>query len=1367
MSSPGFGPRLGLKKTLLCWFLLLSLVPMTAVSILSYLNARESLKNAAEKSLKTVSKIMADHIRTNFSRMQVDLQQQSEILMNIYLLENLKEAFKESNKPLHAFVKSENWATIVDVQGADLRNYWTTYGYHDIFLIDDTGNILFSLTGENDLGTNLFTGKYAKTRFADACRKSLETGGLTFSDFEFYAPSNNQVAGFFVSVMRNESGKNIGVIAFQVQSSQIESIMVESIGMGKTEEAYLIGPDLKMRSNCHRDEEDTFLVKRIETEPSLRWHREFVINRSKIDHTGGVQSYKGPHGIPVLGVYATLKIADVPFAVIAEIEAAEAFGPATRLKNIVIILLCFTTLIVLLIAAPLVKRIVLPIQKLSGAAKLVAEGNLDQEVQIESKNEIGILARSFNRMVQSLRLTTEENQRQDWFKTGQSKLNDRMRGNQGIADLSANIITFLAKYLNAQTGAIYLNGEHDRLRMTGTYAFTNSKTVASQYEMGEGLVGQAAMEKDRIVLTDPPEDYFLIRSGLGEAIPRNILVFPFLLGEQTKGVLELGTLNEFSDLSLNFLEQVSEAIAVAVDSAQSRTKMESLLHQTQKQAEQLEGQQEELRATNEELEEQTTALRESEAKLQAQQEELQETNESLEKSAAELEEQTTVLESQKSEIEKYNAELEKTQQVVEEKAKELELTSKYKTEFLANMSHELRTPLNSILILSKLLADNKNGNLSEKQAEYARTVLSSGTDLLSLINEVLDLSKVEAGKTEVNVQDVGLQGLVDALERNFRPVARDKSISLDFELAEDLPAHIRTDRQRLEQILKNFFSNAFKFTPQGGVTLRIERPENHEDLSRYGLKHKSPIAFSVSDTGIGVQKDKQKIIFEAFQQADGTTSRKYGGTGLGLSISREFAKLLGGGLRMESEEGKGSTFTLYLPETYAPADAEAIACSDSGIDAAPKTIEQGTLKATKMEDPEVDNIETLTDGLKTDFVFDDRKEIKPDDKSILIIEDDPNFAKILLDLSREKGFKAIVAENGETGLHFVDYYHPSAIILDVGLPGIDGWAVMSRLKENLETRHIPVHFISGSDKNRDAMRMGAIGFLEKPVNMESLSNALKKIENVILSPVKELLVVEDDERQQRAIADIIGTGDVSVTAVASGKACFERLQSKGYDCIILDLGLPDMPGTELLSRIKDDDRLGNIPVIVYTAKELTSEEESLINQYAEKVIIKGVHPPERLLDETSLFLHRIEAELPEEKREILRMIHDKELILKDKKILIVDDDMRNVFALSSILEEKGMEILAGKNGKEGIETLKENPDVNLVLMDIMMPEMDGYEAMGEIRKEKEFKNLPIIALTAKAMKGDRAKCIEAGADDYLAKPVDTDKLLSLLRVWLY
>ncbi len=994
------------------------------------------------------------------------------------------------------------------------------------------------------------------------------------------------------------------------------------------------------------------------------------------------------------------------------------------------------------------------VRNVTDVAEKISAGDL--HIEVTPKSDQDILNISLQRMVTNLQAAREkiemsmaEVEQQNWLKTGQTELNQKMRGEQDVVSLAYNIITYLAGYVEAQVGAIYLvDDEEQLLRLVGSYAYTDRKGNRNEIKLGKTLVGQAALEKHSIVFTDVPDDYIKISSGLGDATPQCILVSPFLYQDEVKGVIELGSVRKFGANQREFLEQIMENIAIAFHSAQSRVKMRELLEETQRQSETLQVQQEELRQTNEELGAQTQALRASEEKLQTQQEELRQTNDSLEK-------QARTLEQQKQELAKNNRELERAQKLVEEKAKDLEISSKYKSEFLANMSHELRTPLNSLLILSKVLSENKDGNLTEKQVEFAQTIYGAGSDLLELINEVLDLSKIEAGKMMLNIEAMNLNRLSKYIEQHFTHMAEAKGLTLNMTLDENVPATIHTDRQRVEQILKNLLSNAMKFTSKGGITVDVKRPAASIDLSRSGLEPRNALAISVSDTGLGIPEEKQRLIFEAFQQADGTTSRKYGGTGLGLSITRELSKLLGGEIHLRSKEGEGSTFTFYLPEILAETPE-----TRQETDVPPLFAEGQTL-------PEIPPIKhTRPGGVET--IRDDRHDAaSPEDRFLLIVEDDSKFAKVLFELAREKGFKGLIAQDGAAGLQLAYQYIPDAMILDVGLPGMNGLTVMEKLKQNPDTRHIPVHFISASDQSLDAMKMGAIGYLTKPVSIDKLHEAFQTIETSISRTIKKLLVVEDDEAARKSMLELLRGDDVTITTAETGEDAQRLLNAEAFDCMVLDLGLKDISGFELLEKIKQEPTITPLPIIVYTGKDLTKDEEMRLNKHAESIIIKGVRSPERLLDEVALFLHRVTAELPETQRKQLRMLHDNDQVLSDKTILMADDDMRNLFALSSALEETGIAIRMAENGKDAIALLEKHGDIDLVLMDIMMPEMDGYETISRIRKHTQFNNLPIIALTAKAMKGDRQKCIEAGANDYLSKPVDLDKLLSLLRVWLY
>jgi HAMP domain-containing protein/CheY-like chemotaxis protein len=1016
------------------------------------------------------------------------------------------------------------------------------------------------------------------------------------------------------------------------------------------------------------------------------------------------------------------------------------------------------------------------LRAISEVSTAVTQGDLTRSIAVEAEGEVAELKDTINQMITNLAETTRINAEQDWLNSNMARFTGMLQGERDLETVSRLIMSELTPLVGAQHGAFFMmespGGEGDDfdLRLIASYGYKQRKNVPMKFKIGEALVGQAALELKPILVTQAPDDYVRITSGLGEGSPVNVIVLPVLFEDQVMAVVELASFQRFTPVQQAFLEQLSESIGVVLNTIQANMRTEELLQQSQQltqelqsQSEELQAQQEELQQTNKELEEQAASLKASEELLQTQQEELQQTNE-------ELEEKAQLLEEQNRRIEIKNREIELARAALEEKAEQLALSSRYKSEFLANMSHELRTPLNSLLILAKLLGENPDQNLNEKQIEFANTIYSAGSDLLDLINDILDLSKVEAGRMDVNVGDVKLSELREFVDRSFRPVAQDKKLDLEIEVhGANVPPMIETDEQRLLQILKNLLSNAFKFTDAGSVKLRIALAEGRQFASETLTRADAVIGFSVEDTGVGIPQDKLRLIFEAFQQADGTTSRRYGGTGLGLSISREIARLLGGEIHVESQVGEGSTFTLYLPANFryvehpAALDAlelqEAVAFtpdtdSDAVVPPALPTIE---------EQPELDPAMLLPSE-----IHDDRDEIQAGDRVVLIVEDDADMARTELEVARERGFKGVVALRGDSGLALAHEFKPDAIILDMNLPVMDGWTVLDHLKHHPETRHIPVHIVSAGDGRQNALKAGAVAFLEKPITKEGLEETFGEILSFLDRGVKRLLVIEDDEAQREAVVELIGSGeDVEVTAVGSSEEALETLELQRFDCMVLDLKLPEMGGFDLLERLKEDERFSSIPVIVYTGKELTRREETKLRKFADTIVVKDASSPERLLDETSLFLHRIERKLPKEKRRMLEQLHSAEEVFKEKKILIVDDDVRNVFALTSILEAHGMDVLYAENGRDGVEVLRENPEVDLVLMDIMMPEMDGYETIRAIREDDQYKQLPIISLTAKAMKGDREKSIASGASDYITKPVDTDQLLSLMRVWLY
>ena len=928
---------------------------------------------------------------------------------------------------------------------------------------------------------------------------------------------------------------------------------------------------------------------------------------------------------------------------------------------------------------------------------------------------------------------------QVWMRAAQVGLAQRLQGDQRLEDLGEKVLAFLAQTLDARVGAIYLAEGSDRFQRFAAYALPPAART-DVLRSGDGLVGQAAKEKRTLNVVDVPDGYLPVSSAVGSSAPRQILVAPAMTDGAVRAVIELGFLHALDAADVELLERLAEAFATAVRSSHDRTRLENLLEETQRQAEELQTQQEELRVNNEELEEQSQALKASQVQLENQQAELEQTNQ-------QLEEQMQLLELQKDR-------LARSQAVLTEQAAELTRSNQYKSEFLANMSHELRTPLNSSLILAKLLADNKDGNLTPEQVRFAETISSAGNDLLVLINDILDLSKIEAGKVELHVEPVAVARSIDDIARALRPIARQKGLAFRTSIAPDAPKQIETDAARLGQILKNLLSNAIKFTDKGEVTLRAE------------LGTDGGVAFAVRDTGIGISSEQHEVIFEAFRQADGSTHRQYGGTGLGLSISRDLARLLGGDIAVESAPGKGSAFTLTLP----------LVCGGLEATDAP-TAAEPPIALPRAAAPVAASVARPVPAPTTPPAHapappaDDRERLTPDSRLILVIEDDPRFAEILCDLAHERSFQCIVAGSASEGLAAALKYRPSAILLDMNLPDHSGLGVLDQLKRTPQTRHIPVHVASVADYAQQALERGAIGYALKPVKREQLVEVMQRLEAKFSQGVKRVLVVEDDPRQRESIALLLGTDGVDIAGVASAAEALAQLRASTYDCMVMDLNLPDLSGFELLEQMAEQEGVSFPPVIVYTGRSMTGDEEQRLRRFSRSIIVKDARSPERLLDEVTLFLHQVESTLPVESQRLLKVARSRDVALEGRRILVVEDDVRNIFALSSVLEPKGAKVEIARNGREALDALDRamapgGSAVDLVLMDIMMPEMDGLTAMHEIRKRAEWKRLPIIALTAKAMRDDHDKCLAAGANDYIAKPLDVEKLLSLIRVWM-
>jgi HAMP domain-containing protein/CheY-like chemotaxis protein/signal transduction histidine kinase len=960
------------------------------------------------------------------------------------------------------------------------------------------------------------------------------------------------------------------------------------------------------------------------------------------------------------------------------------------------------------------------VRAIAEVATAVTKGDLTRSIQVDARGEVAELKDNINTMIDNLRLTTDRNTEQDWLKTNLARLTAMLQGQRDLTTVGKMLLNELVPLVDGHQGVIYQKDSDrtDRLKLLASYAGIAEQPFAPELRLGEGFVGQCARDMRRILVSDVPTDTVPISSVFFSALPRSLVVFPVIFEGQIKAVIGLASLHRFSPTHLAFLEQLTASIGIVLNSIEATMQTEDLLQQSQQLA----------------------------VELQTQQKELQQTNEQLAQKAQQLAERNV-------EVERKNQEIEQARRALEDKAAELALTSKYKSEFLANMSHELRTPLNSILILGQQLAENPSDTLTTKEVEFARTIHGAGTDLLNLITDILDLSKIESGTVSVHAEEVFFENLLEMVGRTFNHDAERRGLSFDVEVDPRLGPGMVTDSKRVQQVLKNLLSNAFKFTSHGGVRLSISTATNgwtasHPVLSQAGVV----VSFEVSDTGIGIPPEKQRIIFEAFQQADASTSRKYGGTGLGLAISRELANLLGGEIHLRSTPGAGSAFTLYLPLRY-PAPTVASRTSDGTAQLHP--VPALAFPGNRLPDR------------ATDAVPDDRDSLGPDDPTLLIVEDDPHYARILVDLAHDNGLKVLVATRGADALSLARQFRPTAVSLDVFLPDMPGWTVLSQLKQDLEMRHVPVQMVTLDEDRRHGLAGGAFSFISKPTTREGLEAAMSRLKAYAEPRRKRLLIVEDDAAEQLSIKTLLGHDDVDIVVADSGAAALAAMSEQPCDCVVLDLRLPDISGFEVLERISQSRNLSDVPVVVFTGRELSPEEDAQLRTLARSVVVKGVESPERLLDETSLFLHRVISDLPAEKQQMLERLHRSDDSLVGRSVLVVDDDVRNIFALSSVLERRGMKVLTASTGNEAKKLLEATPNVSIVLMDIMMPEMDGYQTMQQIRQNPAMRRLPIVALTAKAMKEDRQKCFEAGASDYLAKPVNTEQLLSALRMWLH
>ncbi|MFD2582566.1 response regulator [Pedobacter vanadiisoli] len=955
----------------------------------------------------------------------------------------------------------------------------------------------------------------------------------------------------------------------------------------------------------------------------------------------------------------------------------------------------------------------------------ISNGNYGVKLDSQIQDDLGELSESLNAMSSSLKKSFNILEENEWLQTGVANLNVKMVGEKDVFHLAEDIVEFLANYTKSQVGALYLFKDDGYLHLKGQYAL-QKQNLTQTIELGQGLIGQVVKTGKPILLDDVPQNELTITHATGNIKPAQIIVLPIIRNEISIGGLELGTIGKYSDLQLHFLKLVLSDVGTALLGAQNRQKLQHLLEETQAQSEELQVQHNELEGLNAELEAQAQKLQASEEELRVQQEELLQSNQ-------ELEERSSLLEEKNELIEERNIE-------IQQKAEALELSTRYKSEFLANMSHELRTPLNSILLLSRLMAENES--MDREHQEYAEVIQSSGQGLLSLIDEILDLSKIEAGKMELDRTNVKVDEVILNMRSLFNPLAKDKNLNFVVEKSDGVPEFFHTDKMRLEQIIKNLLSNAIKFTTVGTVSLNIRKNEKLGAL-----------VFKVTDTGVGIAPEKQAMVFEAFQQADGSTRRKFGGTGLGLSISRELAKLLGGYIDLKSTEGEGSTFTLTLPID-----------KNKGFDGVVASLEKPEIVAPA--EPVVKKTNPLTVENIPQEIEDDRDNIQPDDKVILIVEDDTPFAKTLLDFTRKRNYKGLVAVRGDAGIEMAKIFKPLAILLDIQLPVKDGWQVMEELKSDPSTRPIPVHIMSSLQVKKESLLKGAVDFINKPFAFEHMQEIFSKLEHALSRHPKKVLIVEENEQHAKALSYFLSNFNIQTEIVNQVKESVSALHKPEVNCVILDMGIPDKHAYETLEMVKKTPGLENLPIIIFTGKNLSKGEENRIKQYADSIVVKTAHSYQRILDEAGLFLHLVE-EKSKEKSKTPKKFSELQDVLVGKTVLVADDDVRNIFSLTKMLEQHQMKVVAATDGKEALKLLNENPEVDVVLMDMMMPELDGYETTTAIRQDIKYRNLPILAVTAKAMMGDREKCIAAGASDYISKPVDMDQLISLLRVWLY
>jgi len=1405
----------GLARTLFYRFILISILPMSFVAWISIQNSINTINGAQVDKLAAIAKAKHNHLSAYFNSTITNLRLQAELENTVKFLEAMKLAYRtevqlsnQTEQSLSKITKGYQWALLEEEFAADFLHFQTTFDYIDTLLLDNNGNILYSIRKDSDFGSNVYTKENKDNLFSKTVKKAMETGTPVYSDMQIYRPYNNQISSFLMQAVVDEYGDKLGVLAIHLSLSPIQEVMKDNTGLGNTGETFLIGDDLLMRSNSRFSADSSILSTDIDIQNS-----HYLFEPEKGVSASSMQEYRGYRGTHVYGVQLPILFAGVKMKVIAEIEKSEALKPTRVLLIRVLIVVLITIFIVIFLSILSTRTIVTPITKLTLWAQNLAEGHLTKEIIKTPNNEIGILNNTFNGLVDSfiqvtsmikalsvgdltkkvkprsendvlvqtlnqlnialqsvveqadeigkgnydteilsrsendvlgtalqlmthnLRTSKLTNQRQNWLKTSLAEIAEILSGENETDQLACDISRYFAKLFNAHTAVLFtVNAEANNgyLLFNGGYAFDESSELKKCIKFGEGLLGQCAVEQEILVLENIPNNNLYVSSSTTKIKTTHIIVAPLITNKMVKGVIELGGFDQIKPEHLELLKLSSDVIAVAFELSYNLKQTRKLLETTQQQ-------QTELANYNTALKDQTDQLKDSENKLKEKSLILSEINEELSARGEILEKQKSILEKAKKET--------------EEKAEALEEASKYKSEFLANMSHELRTPLNSLLILAGILAKNEEGNLTDDDVESAEVILDSGNHLLNLINEILDLSKVESGQMLIMEDEVVLNDLKSNFESRFSHMAKDKSIHFEVQLSDELPANFLCDLVKLNQIINNLISNAIKFTNQGSIKLMIHKKTNKDCLA--GLDE--VMAFSVIDTGIGIEKSKQGAIFGAFQQADGSTSRTHGGTGLGLSISLSFAHLLGGDIDVKSSLGDGSCFSLYLP-----------------------------LDKSKINNKYT---EQSKDKIETNFQ-DDRNKINENISTLLIVEDDFNFAKIVFDECKKQNCQAIIASNGEEGLLLLKKFNFTGIILDYMLPDLTGKDILIELKKDPKTENIPVHIVSALDNSEGLDDFGEINQAVKPISHDKMIDIIQSLSGGSDSAIK-VLIVEDDTTGLFALKKLFKNENVLTEGVQTAQSAIVSLRHQEYQVMILDLGLPDFSGIDLLDFIDEDQAIKLPEIVIHTGRDLSEPEKQKLYKYTDRIVIKSSHSHDKLLSAVHWFVEKVTAvdldvisfetevepkllPLEKDKNELSNELAtsndnsdvDDNTYFDGKSILIVDDDMRNTFALAKVLRSKRLNVQIASSGEQCLSLLEEENSIRLILMDIMMPVMDGYETMNLIRKEDKFSTLNIIAVTANAMPGDEDKCIKAGANAYISKPIDIDKLMIAIKSYV-